>query len=687
MSSNEKKILSILKGGGGKKSLSAKELSRMMNIDTISLMEALENLELTENIFRDLEGRFYTLGKDLYVTKIELTKKGSPYVIINDRFFYVKDGELNSASKDDKVVVKIIDGDKPKVKVVDILERKISEIVCEVVERNGVKSLVPFKPVEKFDLSVDNKLNHLVDGHRVLVEIGTNKYDGLYTAKIIQVIGHKNEADIDMKSVALNNGFDIEFSEDEKLQTQGIPTELSEEDLMNREDLREETTFTIDGSDTKDRDDALSIRKKENGNIVLKIHIAQPNYYIKPNTPLYNGAVRRGTSVYTPGCVLPMFPVEISNGICSLNPLVDRVTRTTEIEYDPNGKVVRSCIYQSVINSKKKMTYEELNQIFENGEYTEEYKDFENDIELVRRLNRILDKKKNARDALKFNSTETKFQLDENGKVVGMYPRECKEAENIVENCMIAANEEMAKQAIWCNIPFIYRVHDAPCKEKVNAAVDFLVELGYKLKHVNNVMCPKPIRKILEIVSDKKEFPVLSGILLKAMKKAEYSTKNIGHYALGLKEYGHTTSPIRRAPDFIVHTIFDFLDSFKIDSSEFKDLEAALVEICKISSSQERNADQVEEQTKNLKALEHAENNIGMETEGYIEFMSDKVIYVRTKEGLLGTLKVSRNEQRNRKIGDPLSVKIHSVSREKMKIYFIKNYESVKSMTFSADAR
>ena len=405
--------------------------------------------------------------------------------------------------------------------------------------------------------------------------------------------------------------------------------EVLERDLRGRRDLRDWTIFTIDGDDTKDIDDAISIKKLPNGNYELGVHIADVSYYVKEGSPLDNEAMERGTSVYLVDRVIPMLPHELSNGICSLNPNVDRLAISCIMEFNENGKQLNYEIFPSIIKSRIQMTYKKVNSILEKNETPEGYEEFVDDLRLMSELADILRKAKIKRGYIDFGVDEAKILVDEKCVPYDVVLRDRGTGEMLIEDFMIAANECVASHIYFMNLPFIYRVHEYPKEEKIRSFLGFVSSLGY---HVNgNIKDIKPttMQMILEQLVDKPEYKILSALLLRSMQKAVYKPENLGHYGLASKCYTHFTSPIRRYPDTTVHRLLrTYLFDGKIDMNTIRKWEEKLVYIAEHSSERERASVDCEREVEDMKMAEYMEQHIGEEFEGMISSVTSFGMFV-----------------------------------------------------------
>ena len=409
----------------------------------------------------------------------------------------------------------------------------------------------------------------------------------------------------------------------------------------DRKDLTDVTIFTIDGDDTKDIDDAVSI-KKEDGYYILGVHIADVTNYVKEGSPLFESAYEKGTSSYLADTVLPMLPHELSNGICSLNEGVDRLTIRCVMKIDTRGKIVDHDIFPSVINSKKKMTYKNVNKIIMEDIIPEGYENFADDLKLMHELAQILRKEKINRGYIDFDLDEAKIIQDENGKAIDVVKRQQLDGEKLIEDFMIAANETVATHIYNMDLPFVYRIHGKPNPEKIEDFVNFVKLLGYKLDVSTEDITPKKMQDILDSLHEKKEFEILSDMLLRSMKKAVYSSNNIGHFGLASKIYTHFTSPIRRFPDLMVHTLLHkYLFENMVNMPTIRYYENYLPDACEHASKKEVDAQSAEREVLDMKMAEYMESHIGQEYTGIISGVTNFGLFVKLPNLIEGLVHIS----------------------------------------------
>ena len=586
-------------------------------------IKEIEDIQLLQDElnFLSLEGIIYHSNKDRYMMLkdshlkrgiMRANKKGFGFVDIddNDEDVYISQENMNGAIHDDVVLVDIISKkNMPRLegKVIRILKRERKTFIGEINFKKDIGYI-----------TLDSM--HAVDGHKVVVSL-LEKLDkhGRYSGEVIEILGHKNDPGVDILSIVRKYNIEVDFPDDVKEQLKLIPSVVSEKDMEGRRDLRGEQIFTIDGDDTKDIDDAISIKRLSNGHYQLGVHIADVSYYVKEGDALDKDAMERGTSVYLVDRVIPMLPHELSNGICSLNPLVDRLAMSCVMEFDGKGKQIDYEIFESVICSKKQMTYKNVNLILEKNIVPEGYENFEESLHTMKELADILRTMKEDRGYIDFEVDEAKILVDENCVPQDVVLRNRGVGENLIEDFMIAANECVATHIYFMNLPFLYRIHEVPKEEKIRSFLNYIQTLGYQVTGNLKENNPKSIQKLIKMLDDKPEFRVLSTLLLRSMQKAVYRAENIGHFGLASKCYTHFTSPIRRYPDTTVHRLLrTYLFQQKLDDNTMRHWEEKLVYIGEHSSSRERASIDCEREVEDMKMAEYMEEHIGEEFEGMI---------------------------------------------------------------------
>ena len=633
-------ILSILKNSD--KALTVYDIQDKLGVNTVEgtkeVIQILHELEEEVVIYHSNKDKYMMLDNShLRKGVMRANKKGFGFVEVDkmDEDIYVSQDNMNGAIHDDIVLVEITSKmtlDRLEGRVLKIIKRQVERYIGEInfdKKGKGHITLDDSKIKLNIEVSKENSLN-AVDGHKVVVELGkrlnkNTKYEG----KVVDVIGHKHDPGVDILSIIYKYNINVDFPDDVKEEVAEMPMEVREEDLVGRRDLRDMEIFTIDGDDTRDIDDAISIEKLENGNYKLGVHIADVSYYVKEGAPLDNEAMERGTSVYLVDRVIPMLPHELSNGICSLNPDVDRLAVSCVMEFDQEGKQVDYEIFLSVIRSKIQMTYKKVNSILEDNIVPEGYEPYENSLRLMGELASILRKFKTKRGYIDFGVEEAKILVDENCKPTDVVLRERGIGENLIEDFMIAANECVATHINYMNLPFVYRVHESPKEEKIRSFLGFISSLGYSVTGDIKDTKPTTMQRLLEHLRDKPEFKILSSLLLRSMQKAVYKPENLGHYGLASPCYTHFTSPIRRYPDTTVHRLLHtYLFNNRMDMGTVKKWEEKLVFVTEHSSERERAAVDCEREVEDMKMAEYMEEHIGEEFEGMISSVTSFGMFV-----------------------------------------------------------
>lgn len=693
----EDKILELLKKEN--KSYPMDDIFNMLGYKTVDefkeLIKTLNKLEEDLKVYRTNKNRYMLFNNsNLKLGIMIATKKNYGFVDIEgDEDVFIPPMNINNAIDGDKVVVEITSkkGMRLEGRIVKIVDRKLKQMVGEVYNKNG-KTLIKLDDEKvKLNIIVDkDKTKGAMEGHKVVVKI-TSKLDGNnYRGEITKILGHKNDPGVDILSIT--NKFEIEdtFSEEVMAELDSIPDSVNEKELKDRRDLRDELIFTIDGADTKDIDDAISYKKLDNGNHELGVHIADVSYYVKEGSKLYETAFNRGTSVYLADRVIPMLPHKLSNGICSLNEGVDRLAISCVMEIDNTGEVVSYDIFESVINSKKKMTYTDVNKIIEENIIPDGYQEFADTLKQMKELAHILRHNKERRGFIDFNIDEPKIIVNEKGEAIDVILRERGEGEKLIEDFMIAANETVASAIYYMELPFVYRVHGIPSEEKMNKFLDFVSSLGYTLTGKVKGITPIAMQNLLSQLQDKKEYQILSNLLLRSMQKAIYDTDNIGHFGLGSKCYTHFTSPIRRFPDTTVHRLLrKYLFKKQISNDIIKEEEAKLPIIAEHSSQKERDSIECEREVNDMKMAEYMESHVGEIYTGMISSVMSFGIFVELPNLIEGLIKIDdltddyytfdestisligKKNKRGFRLGDTVTVIVKAANKEARTIDFV----------------
>ena len=693
----KEKILSILKESD--KALSIDELDSALNLNTIEetkeFSDALRELEDSYEIYRSNKNRYMLLeNSNLRKGILRMNKKGFGFVEVSgeEEDIFIAPDNINKALNNDTVIVEILNknsGEKREGRIVKTLERDLSTIVGEIYFKKDKGYIIPDDKKLDIQLEIDRDKSHgAVDGHKVVVKILRNITKNRYKGEVVRIIGHKNDPGVDILSIVCKYEINDTFPEEVIEELDSIPEEVREQDKKGRKDLTDVTIFTIDGDDTKDIDDAISVEKLKNGNYKLGVHIADVSYYVKEGSPLDKEAMDRGTSVYLVDRVIPMLPHKLSNGICSLNPGVERLAISCVMEIDNNGKTVDYEIFPSIIKSRLQMTYKKVNQVIEKNEIPEGYEPFVNDLKLMDELSQIIRKAKINRGYIDFDVDEAKIIVDENCHPTDIVLRNRGRGENLIEDFMIQANECVATHIFYMDLPFIYRVHEYPKEEKIRDFISFVQSLGYTVKFNTKDISPKAIQNLINQLKDKKEFKVLSSLLLRNMQKAIYLPQNLGHYGLASKCYTHFTSPIRRYPDTTVHRLLrTYLFNDDMSNQTINKWQEKLVYIAENSSFKERESVECEREVEDMKMAEYMEDHIGEEYKGIISGVTNFGMFIQLDNLVEGLIHVNDmkdyfsfdevtqsliGERTKEKftLGDEVLIKVKAASKEAKTIDF-----------------
>ena len=624
------------------KALTIYEIQDKLAIDTVEetkvFSEELRKLVDEVIVYHSNKDKYMMLDNShLRKGVMRANKKGFGFVEVENLHddVYIAQDNMNGAIHDDIVLVEITSKmtlDRLEGRILKVLKRQVERYIGEITfdaKGKGHLTLDDKKVKLNIEIPKDKALNS-VDGHKVVVELvkrlnNNTKYEG----KVVEVIGHKNDPGVDILSIIYKYNINTVFPDDVKEEVKSINMEVLPEEMEGRRDLRDMEIFTIDGADTKDIDDAISIEKFANGRYKLGVHIADVSYYVKEGSPLDNEAMERGTSVYLVDRVIPMLPHELSNGICSLNPNVDRLAISCVMEFDSTGRQLNYELFPSVICSRKQMTYSAVNSILEDNVVPEGYEPYEKSLRLMGELAAILRKAKIKRGYLNFDVDEAKILVDVNCKPTEITIRNRGVGENLIEDFMIAANECVATHIYFMNLPFVYRVHEVPKEERIRSFLSFIGNLGYQVPGDIKDTRPTTMQRLLKFLEDKPEYKILSSLLLRSMQKAVYKPENLGHYGLASSCYTHFTSPIRRYPDTTVHRLLrTYLFDRKIDMSTIKKWEEKLVYITEHSSSRERASIECEREVEDMKMAEYMEEHIGEEFEGMVSSVTSFGMFI-----------------------------------------------------------
>ena len=560
--------------------------------------------------------------------------------------------------------------------------------------------VVPDNKRESKDIFISKKyFNGAKDNDKVVVQITKQEERGRKPeGKIIEVIGNINVAGVDMLSIIKEYNLPYEFPKSVIDEAKNIEKQVQLEELENRKDFREEIVFTIDGEDAKDLDDAVSVEKNNDGNYILKVHIADVSHYVKEGSFLDKEAIIRGTSVYMLDRVIPMLPKQLSNGICSLNEGKDRLTLSVIIELDKDGTVISSEIMKGVIKVTKRMSYnivQELLDLKEDSEIREELKEYLPYLEhfkLMEELAHILENKRKENGYLDLNIPESDITLDKNGRAIDVKRYELKFSNSIIEQFMLTANEVVAEKFYWLEAPFIYRVHEAPEQEKISELNTYLYNFGYKIKGSKDNIHPKAFNTIIEEIKGKDEEALISTLILRTLKVARYEAENKGHFGIAGKYYCHFTSPIRRYPDLYIHRMISkYLENNYIINEEYKEEQKLLaVKLAEKSSDREKIAQKSERDSVDLKKAEFMQDKIGQIYEGVVSGVTSFGLFVELENTVEGLIRfenlgneyfeyddihkqlIGEHTRTVYKMGDKITVEVIEANKNLRKVAFAK---------------
>ena len=617
----KERILEIISKNSGK--ITFKNLLSEFNIGRNELNKLLLELKLDGRILQ--VGNKYKLFPDnLHLGSITISSSGRKYIFHDGEKISVASNFLNSVILNDTVAFNINENNEAE--IVSIVDRVLGKMTCEIKLIDGKKMVIPFH--DGIDIKLDkNVLDKLYDGDIIVVNITNDDMFG-NEYEYIKTIGSRDDPLIDDVANALNFGFDNDYDEEYMKEVYKFPTSVSDNETIGREDYRDQQSVTIDGINTKDMDDGVYAEMREDGIIRVYVHIADVSHYVKKNSRIFERACEKTTSLYLNNSVFHMLHHIISNGICSLNPDADRLTKTVVMDIDKDGNIIDYNIVKSVINSKKKMAYEDVDQIIMNNNMVPGYEKFEKQLYILYDAAVRLEKRYvEDNGKINFANTELSIKYNDDGTIKTVANRENSISRKIIENLMIAANESVANWFVNMDMPTVYRVHEFPNIYKINNVIEELNKEGYKIKPIKDIDNPKSLQKILAILSSYPEYPIISQMLVMAMQRARYSTENVGHYALGLPAYLHFTSPIRRLADLLVHMMIDLIlvDSDKITPEYLNEIERTLEDLCIHASKMERQADMAERIAERREILKMLAKNMDQEYEAIIVELGRKI--------------------------------------------------------------
>ena len=629
--------------------MKAKEIAVVLNVpkpQKHELMEVLDALLADGKVELTGKGKYIKSNGKFLTGIFTAHPRGFGFVTVEgeEEDIFIPADQTNGALHMDTVQVAIArtsGGKRKEGTVVKIVARGTTQLVCTYEKSKTFGFAVPDNQRFAQDIFIPaERSKGAVSGHKVVVEITDYGKNGKKPeGKVVEIIGHINDPGTDIMSIVKGYDLPVDFSSKIMKQVENVSNEVSKADMAGRLDLRDWQTVTIDGEDAKDLDDAITL-VKEGELYKLGVHIADVSNYVQENSALDVEALKRGTSVYLVDRVIPMLPHKLSNGICSLNAGENRLALSCIMLIDAKGNVVDHTIAETVIRVDRRMSYTSVKKILEEHDETErrEYEELVPMFELMQELAAILRKKRLKRGSIDFDFPETKIILDEKGRPVEIKPYERNVATKIIEDFMLIANETVAQDYFWQELPFVYRTHENPDAEKIKKLGTFINNFGYTIHIGQDEVHPKELQKLLMKIDGTPEEALISRLTLRSMKQAKYTTINTGHFGLATNYYCHFTSPIRRYPDLQIHRIIKDNLRGRMNTGKIDHYEKILPEVAKHSSEMERRADEAERETDKLKKVEYMEERIGQVFEGVISGVTEWGFYVElpnTIEGLV----------------------------------------------------
>ena len=626
--------------------------------DFKAFIRMLNELERQGKIMMTRSGRYGVPERmNLLRGKLQVHPKGYAFLLPDEPGHpdvYIHANDLKGGMNGDTVLARIThksdDGGRLEGEVVRIVSRAVTQVVGLYENYESYGFVIPDDRRIDKDIFVPKEASMgAVTGQKVVVRI-VRYPEGRSAAQgeVVEILGHKDDPGVDILSIIRKHGLPEQFPPEVLAEADAVPDAITEEEIerQGRRDLRDKTIVTIDGEDAKDLDDAVHVEVLPNGNWLLGVHIADVGYYVKENSALDREAYRRGCSVYLVDRVIPMLPHRLSNGICSLNPRVDRLTLTCEMEFDRESmRRVHYDIYPSVIRTTERMTYTNVRKILEDEdpEVMARYAGLTDLFRTMRDLALALRERRMRRGAIDFEFAEAKVIVDEQGKPVDIVKRERSIAEQIIEEFMLAANETVAEHFHWLKVPFLYRIHEEPDGDKMMNFIRFVANFGYAVRGKGNSVHPRALQTLLEEIRGTKEETVISTMMLRSMKQAKYDPQSLGHFGLAAEFYTHFTSPIRRYPDLVIHRIIrEVLENGgTLPERRIEELAARMPDIARQSSERERIAVEAERDTEKLKKAEFMLDKVGEEFDGIISGVTSFGMFVELENTVEGLIRLS----------------------------------------------
>lgn len=680
--------------------LKLKELCYLLQIsgkDRDDLLEILNELVDEGRIEKTQKGKYQKLGKGMLAGTFISNQRGFGFVRVDGykEDFFIPQKYTAGAFHNDKVLIRVagnVKGKSTEAAVVRVLERGLKQLVGTYQKNRNFGFVIPDNVKLDSDIFIPEKKSMgAVNGHKVVVELTSyGEKSKSAEGRIVEILGHINDPETDVLSVVRDLDIPVDFPDAVMAEVKAIPEEVSAKEMAGRTDLRALPTVTIDGEDAKDLDDAITLYE-EDGVYKLGVHIADVTHYVRENSPLDKEALKRGTSCYLVDKVIPMLPHKLSNGICSLNEGKDRLTLSCLMDIDTNGKIINHKICESVIRVDRRMSYTSVSAILEdnNAEETEKYKELVPMFQLMLHVSELLRKLRHERGSIDFDFDESKITVDADGQVtyIGVYER--RRSNQIIEDFMLAANETIAEDYFWQQIPFEYRIHEAPDAERVKQLAVLISKFGYYFKASKETIHPKEFQKLLARIEGESCENLISRMTLRTMRQARYSTECEGHFGLSCKYYCHFTSPIRRYPDLQIHRIIKDNIHGRLDEKRLTHYETILPKVSDDNSKKERRAEEAERQVERLKKVEYMEKHLGECFDGVISGVINRGLFVElpnTVEGFVDVATlyddfyvysqekyamIGERTGKQYSIGDTVKIKVKLADKQSRRIEFV----------------
>ncbi len=660
----------------------------------------LDELEEDGYIGRTKKGKIMSLNQmGLFVGKFVSHRKGFGFVESDEEYtqdLFIPADNVNTAMHNDRVIAEIVtpatDDRRAEGKIIKVVKREVTEVVGLFQPSKNFGFVVPDNKKFNQDIYIPKKFfSGAKENDKVVVEITVwPSEDRKPEGKIIEVLGQKGERGVEIDSIVKSHGLPEEFPKKVLDEAEFVAVPSPEEEIQRRFDIRDLKTFTIDGEDAKDLDDAVSIEKLSNGNFKLGVHIADVTHYVREKSKLDKEALKRATSVYLVDKVIPMLPKTLSNGMCSLNPFEDKLTLSIFMEINDKGEVVKHDIYESVINSKARMTYTEVSDILEKDDplLKKTFSHMVDEFKMSEELARILMKRRERRGSIDFDFPEAKIILNKDGEVVDIKHYERRISNRIIEEFMLISNETIAEHYFWLGLPFVYRVHETPSAEKMEQLSKFVATFGYTIKGDLEDVHPKALQAIVENIKGKREEEAISTILLRSLKQARYEPTCLGHFGLAAKYYCHFTSPIRRYPDLQIHRIIKEQLNNKINQKRQDQLSNIVEYASTQSSERERAAELAERDVHDYYKACYMADKVGQEFDGVVSSVTNFGMFVELENTIEGLVRlanmaddyyiyddmtytiIGERTKKTFRIGDPVRIRVDRVNVDFREIDF-----------------